>query len=128
MTRITLAQVAVVKQAILQKRQNFTCAVCPQKLTVMTGRLDHDHYTGIIRGVLCNNCNGIEGKLKNLAIRGRRTLQPREYIRNIAAYWELHEQDRTGFIYPTHLSADEKRLKINKRARKKRAIAKKAKV
>lgn len=127
MRRITLAEVAVVKQAILAKRQNFQCAVCPQPLTVRTGCLDHDHYTGLIRGVLCRNCNGIEGKVKNLSIRGRRTLPPKDYIRNIAAYWEVHEQDRTGLVYYNHLTTDEKRIKRNTKVRKKRAIKKKVK-
>jgi hypothetical protein len=125
--KLTLAEVAVVKQAILQKRQNFQCAVCPQKLTVQTGCLDHDHSTGAVRGVLCRNCNGLEGKFKSLSIRGRRTLHPTEYVRNIAAYWELHETDRTGLIYPTHLTADQKRIKRNTKARKTRAKVKKAK-
>jgi len=127
MRRITLAEVAVVKQAILQKRQNFQCALCPTALTVRTGCLDHDHYTGLIRGVLCRNCNGIEGKVKNLSIRGRRTLPPKDYIRNIAAYWEVHEHDRTGLIYPSHLTTDEKRIKRNTKVRKTRAKLKKAK-
>ena len=127
-TKLTLAQVAIVKQAILEKRQNFTCCICPTKLTVRTSCLDHDHYTGVVRGVLCRNCNGIEGKVKNVSIRGRRTLAPKDYVRNIAAYWELHEQDRTNLIYPTHLTTDEKRVKRNTKVRKKRAILKKAKV
>lgn len=127
MIKLTLAQIPVLKQAILEKRQNFTCAICPQKLTVSTGCLDHDHYTGIVRGVLCRNCNGLEGKAKTIAIRGRRTLSLPAYLRKLADYWELHETPKTNYLYPTHLTTDEKRIKRNTKARKKRAVAKKGK-
>jgi hypothetical protein len=117
MLKLTVAQVPLVKQAILEKRQNFQCAICPTPLTVRTGCLDHDHFTGIVRGVLCRNCNGIEGKIKNLVTRGRRTLSHKDY-------WMQHEKDRTGYIYPTHLNPIEKKAKAKVRAKKKRVAAK----
>lgn len=124
MRKLTLREIPVVKQAILAKRQNFKCALCPNTLTVQTGCLDHDHSTGLVRGVLCRNCNGIEGKLKNLVTRARRTMDHDEYLQKVVDYWSLHSQDRTGLIYPSHLTTDEKRVKRNTRARKVRAIKK----
>lgn len=116
--RLTLAEVPLVKRAILEKRQAFTCALCPIKLTVQTGRLDHDHSTGLVRGVLCNNCNGIEGKIKNLVNRGRRGQAKHDYLGKLVLYWLTHSTDQTGLLYPTHLNTEEKRLKKNARARK----------
>ena len=120
MTRITRAQIPVVKAAILQKRQDFKCAICKTPVTV-SDCLDHDHYTGVIRGVLCRNCNGIEGKIKNLVVRGKRGMLPKDYLGSLLLYWIHHEVDRTGLLHPLHLTDDEKRIKRNTKARKVRA-------
>lgn len=111
----------MVKQAILSKRQDGKCAICDKRLTLSDACLDHDHYTGLIRGVLCRNCNGIEGKIKNLVTRGRRDMLHKDYLGKIILYWIHHEQDRTGLYHPTHLTDDEKRIKRNTKARKARA-------
>jgi Recombination endonuclease VII len=48
------------KRAALHERQSGRCAVCGA-----TGRLvaDHDHNTGLLRGLLCPSCNNREGGL-----------------------------------------------------------------
>ena len=33
------------------------CAICGKKLVVGKTHIDHDHHSGIIRGLLCVNCN-----------------------------------------------------------------------
>lgn len=51
-------------------KQNGLCAICGKPETeTMRGKLkplsvDHDHKTGKIRGLLCNNCNRAVGLLK----------------------------------------------------------------
>lgn len=128
MPRITNAQIPIVKRAILEKRQDWKCAICSEPLTTLTNAcLDHDHYTGVIRGVLCRNCNGIEGKIKNLAIRGKRKMKQKDYLGKIILYWIMHETDRTGLLHPLHLTDDEKRIKRNTKARKVRAKKKQEK-
>ena len=57
-------------RALLLKKQNNTCPLCEGKIGTARSKkrpaLDHDHTTGIIRDVLCINCNGMEGKIWNL--------------------------------------------------------------
>lgn len=86
--------------------------------------LDHNHDNGRLRGVLCNNCNGMEGKIKNRVRRASRGLTDVEWLSNLLNYWKLHEVPRSPYVYPTHKTADEQRLLRNKRARIKRAQAK----
>lgn len=47
------------KRAALLARQGGKCAACPAQ-----GRLvaDHDHETGLLRGLLCRQCNIREGR------------------------------------------------------------------
>lgn len=47
--------------------QNNSCAICGVKQEELTYSLcvDHDHETGIIRGLLCHNCNVCIGKAKD---------------------------------------------------------------
>ncbi len=54
-------------------KQNFVCAICEEKEKTVhhvTGRLkslavDHDHVTGKIRGLLCQRCNRVLGKVRD---------------------------------------------------------------
>ncbi len=46
------------------RQQNGACAICgnvPQKGKRLC--IDHDHATGIVRGLLCRNCNAAIGQL-----------------------------------------------------------------
>ncbi len=93
----------------------------------MHGCLDHSHKTGLVRGVLCRNCNGIEGKVFNLANRAKKALTPEMWLGNLILYWLKHKTDQTGLYHPTHKTSDEKRALTNKRARERRALLRKSK-
>ena len=51
--------------------QNGTCYACQQPEPVASRRLavDHDHTTGLIRGLLCSRCNPVLGKLERAFVR-----------------------------------------------------------
>jgi hypothetical protein len=45
--------------AWMLEQQGGACALCPMPAT----HVDHDHEDGVIRGILCINCNTALGKL-----------------------------------------------------------------
>lgn len=126
--RLTARQVPIVKAALIDL-QGGKCPLCSRGISVETGCMDHDHVTGIVRGVLCRGCNGSEGKIKNAFTRyggGLRT-DIVDFLRNLADYLEHHRSNPRKFMYHLHRSSDEKRVLKNKRAKKKRALAKETK-
>lgn len=107
------------------KEQGGICPLCRKPIdTTIKGEavVDHDHDTGLIRGVLHRSCNAAEGKIANAA--GRWGVGKMSYalivpfLQNLVEY--LQSPDK-GYIYPTHLTEDEKRLKRNAKARQSRA-------
>lgn len=100
--------------------QGGRCWLCDINLDTVVACLDHDHSSGRIRGVLCQNCNGIEGKIHNLARRASRGKSVGFYITAILRYWEHHSMYPKDEFHPAHKTADEKRIKRNKQARKRR--------
>jgi len=54
--------------------QHGCCAICGTRCNTKSGKLkrrldvDHDHITGRIRGLLCNNCNTALGKVKDSVV------------------------------------------------------------
>lgn len=123
MRKLKHREVAGVRDDILQE-QGHRCALCTTDLPNDAAVLDHCHTTGAIRGVLCRNCNGIEGKVHNLARRAKRKWTPTWWLKQLIQYWAKHETDQTGLMHPTHKTAEDKRLRTNKLARERRAANK----
>jgi hypothetical protein len=121
--RIKASEIPIVKAALLAK-QDYKCCLCPEPLTVSTSCLDHNHRSGLIRGVLCRNCNGIEGKIFNLANRAKRTMPVKDFLGRVILYWIKHETNQTGLYHPLHKTDDEKRERRNKKARTRRMVLK----
>lgn len=51
-------------------RQSGECAICQKKMKI--GCVDHDHASGLIRGLLCHPCNFALGLLKDSPVTARR--------------------------------------------------------
>jgi RNA polymerase subunit RPABC4/transcription elongation factor Spt4 len=121
--RLSAREIPLAKVALV-KRQEGKCPLCQDPLPISNACLDHNHKTGLVRGALCRNCNGIEGKVHNLANRAKRNLTTSKWLGYLILYWLKHETDQTGLYHPIHKTADEKRLITNKKAREKRAAMK----
>ena len=52
------------------KKQGFKCPVCYRNIT-KNPSVDHDHITGKIRGLICNNCNLAMGNAEDSPVRLR---------------------------------------------------------
>ena len=48
------------------KNQKGNCAICKNKLDISKNtHIDHDHVTGEVRAILCQNCNTALGSFKD---------------------------------------------------------------
>ena len=121
--RLKTTEVAPARE-ILLKQQSRRCPLCDG---LMGGKgkqpvLDHDHGTGYVRDVLCRNCNGIEGKIFNLARRAKNGMTEHQWLFRLLHYYERHRTPQHGgILHPTHKTEAEKRLARNKKARERRA-------
>lgn len=51
-------------KALWEKQKGF-CAICEEVLDKNKYRIDHDHASGKVRGLLCSSCNAAIGLLKD---------------------------------------------------------------
>ena len=53
---------------LMAKNQNNTCAICNRShpgTRIKRFHVDHNHITGIVRGLLCENCNRALGQFQD---------------------------------------------------------------
>jgi hypothetical protein len=103
--------------------QGGVCYACGQPEPVKGRRLsvDHDHTSGLVRGLLCSRCNPLLGKIENAYKRyglGKiTTLTVSTFVKRISAYLELSPatlalgRDHYGYPGRTGTKAHRKRLK-----------------
>jgi hypothetical protein len=91
--------------------------------------LDHDHKGGHIRAVLHRGCNALLGRIENNAPRhGLKTEQLINFLTGAARYIDVHQENRTGLIHPTHKTAEEKEIARKAKAKRKREQQKRDKL
>ena len=119
--RLKQSEISVLRKELLVQ-QKHVCPLCKGGLKAgqKNPALDHDHNTGYIRDVLCINCNGMEGKVFNLARRANNKNEV-HWLQELILYYERHRQPQHGgLLHPKHRTEEEKRIARNKKARKKR--------
>lgn len=75
----------------LMQRQGGVCAICGQRERNKAGRrmpVDHCHETGVVRGLLCSNCNGGIGKFHDDTEKMAKAI---EYLKHHAKEKRIHE-------------------------------------
>lgn len=113
--RITFSKIEELREKYARK-QGQRCPICGRSLLRLRATLDHCHKTGYVRGVLCNNCNGLEGKLSGIIARidvgklGYDTI-----MQNIAA-WVNPDNLKKKHIHPNVETLGEQKLRQKKRA------------
>lgn len=105
--------------------QGGVCALCGESVKDGEAVADHDHATGVIRGVLHRGCNAMLGHIENNRPRHKLTSVARlsKFMSGVVEYLYRKRPDDTP-LYPSHRSTDEKRELRNKRARRARAAIK----
>jgi hypothetical protein len=69
----------------LLRSQDGACAICQKVVETGQLRVDHNHETGVVRGLLCNNCNAGIGMLGDSPVVVERAAQ---YLRNANRNWK----------------------------------------
>lgn len=104
------------------KKQNYKCYICNKEITLFEAVLDHQHKfkyekngedgAGLIRGVLCNNCNQWEGKIWNATKRFRNPKNVEERIQMLQQLIEYYQSGTYNFIHPKEKEPEQKISKI----------------
>ena len=63
--------------------QQGCCAICREHIDRFTCRIDHDHYTGQVRGLVCGRCNTLLGFIES-------TDSPLSILSRARIYLEAH--------------------------------------
>lgn len=122
MLRLKTTQVKPTRDDMLTK-QGGRCAITHYPLPAEKAVLDHDHASGHVRAVLSRGANSLLGKLENNYKRYGLSLGELFALgRNLEAY--MTRDYTTNPLHPTHKSEDEKRIRRNTLARKRRVIKK----
>lgn len=105
--KLTYRQIPEFRQTQLQA-QNQCCALCGE-IIVDDSVLDHDHDSGIIRGVLHRGCNALLGKIENNMARNKVNLQRLTLIsHNLIDY--LLADAVTDLLHPTYKTKEEREM------------------
>lgn len=67
----------------LIENQQYKCKICYDNITESTGCVDHDHKTGVVRGILCTRCNTGLGMFRD----------NKTYLEHAITYLNAYEQN-----------------------------------
>lgn len=98
--------------------QGGLCALCKEPIASGEEVLDHHHKSGYLRAVLHRGCNAYIGALENNMARNKIT---EARLSMILKHFEDYVKTFKTILHPTHRTAEEKKERIKRRARARRA-------
>lgn len=105
----------------LLEYQHHKCAICGCVLTLETSCVDHQHMhsyeshgckgAGLVRGVLCRNCNALEGKIWNNTLRygvvKEGVVTDRvQWLHNLINYYQNNYQQIEQLVHPSEIKSE----------------------
>ena len=117
MAKLRSKDIPVIRASLLNQQGGY-CAICCA--VPVRPVLDHNHSApGNIRGVLCNGCNVMEGKIFNNHKRyGIKDLP--SWLNQLSSYLLKHQHEPSDLVHPTYFTPDEQKQRSKlRRARKK---------
>lgn len=121
------SEVKMVREDIL-KHQDFKCAICGKDLRGVDGiSLDHQHKlnkrqelgddgAGLIRGVLCRECNVLEGKIWNNSSRYKQFKSVQERVIWLQKLVNYYMKENYHMVHPSEkpIKKDVSKRQFNK--------------
>lgn len=115
MNRLKIKEVPFYRGFLAQGQGN-RCGLCGVPLEGRVANLDHDHKTGLIRSVLCRQCNTLLGKIENyLNTYGHD--HPHDFLSNVEDYINWHKANPGNVYHPSYRTPEEKKERRNNLAR-----------
>jgi Recombination endonuclease VII len=104
------------REQFYQEQQGL-CALCGEPIDPLEAVLDHDHKTGLLRGVLHRGCNAYIGSMENNLARNK--ISPNR-LTKILENFVLYCQDLKPIRHPTHYTPEERAIKTKTRLARRR--------
>ena len=115
--RVKSTGLSTIRQELLES-QEYKCGICEIDLKEEHGtnqHVDHHHETGMIRGVLCQKCNLLEGTMLYRFRRSGHVARGTDYIKWVEQLLEYLKKPYTEYEHPSHMSQKWKKFKnLNK--------------
>jgi hypothetical protein len=113
--RLKAAAIAAYRELELAA-QGGLCALCGETIEAGKAVLDHDHKSGLIRGVLHRGCNALEGNITNAL--PRNLITPAR-LAGIFENWSRYHSTVKQVLHPSHRTQAERKARLQKRRAKK---------
>lgn len=98
--KLKYKEIAPLRERLLVD-QSYRCRLCDDVVYPAEAVLDHDHRSGLLRGVLHRGCNSLLGKIENAMPRSRVDLSRLSKIAdNLIVY--LTADPVSEYLHPTY--------------------------